>query len=103
MGKSEDLHLVASLEAISVGAQVGFHPWLIYHIISNTAWNPWWLGEFPPHSVLVKQSSIAHQITGKGNLLKKIYFIDLGAMGFGMTSHLVKLNFCLVGYDVIPY
>jgi len=31
---------------------------------------------------------------------KRIGFIGLGAMGFGMASHLLKLGFYVVAYDV---
>ncbi|KAL4626223.1 hypothetical protein ACB092_03G067800 [Castanea dentata] len=37
----EGIHLVASLEAISLGVKVGIHPWIIYNIISNAAGNSW--------------------------------------------------------------
>lgn len=37
----EGIHLIASLEAISLGAQAGIHPWIIYDIISNAAGNSW--------------------------------------------------------------
>ncbi|KAL6497173.1 hypothetical protein OROGR_029102 [Orobanche gracilis] len=33
----EGIHFVASLEAMSLGAQAGIHPWIIYDIISNAA------------------------------------------------------------------
>ncbi|KAF3773654.1 putative oxidoreductase GLYR1-like protein [Nymphaea thermarum] len=32
--------------------------------------------------------------------IKKVGFIGLGAMGFGMATHLLKSNFCVYGYDV---
>ncbi|CAL5404962.1 unnamed protein product [Camellia sinensis] len=43
----EDIHFVSSVEAISLGAQAGIHPWIIYDIISNAAGNSWilWLDE----------------------------------------------------------
>lgn len=31
---------------------------------------------------------------------KKVGFIGLGAMGFGMATYLLKSNFCVYGYDV---
>lgn len=37
----EGIHLVASLEAISLGTKAGIHPWIIYDIISNAAGNSW--------------------------------------------------------------
>lgn len=37
----EGIHLVASLEAISLGTQAGIHPWIIYDIVSNAAGNSW--------------------------------------------------------------
>ncbi|CAL5418038.1 unnamed protein product [Camellia sinensis] len=43
----EGIHFVSSVEAISLGAQAGIHPWIIYDIISNAAGNSWilWLDE----------------------------------------------------------
>ncbi|CAL5414352.1 unnamed protein product [Camellia sinensis] len=35
----EGIHFVSSVEAISLGAQAGIHPWIIYDIISNAAGN----------------------------------------------------------------
>ncbi|KAL2242940.1 UNVERIFIED_CONTAM: L-threonate dehydrogenase [Sesamum indicum] len=35
----EEIHFVASLEAMSLGAQAGIHPRIIYDIISNAAGN----------------------------------------------------------------
>ncbi|CAK9166229.1 unnamed protein product [Ilex paraguariensis] len=37
----EGIHFVASVEAISLGAQAGIHPWTLYDIISNAAGNSW--------------------------------------------------------------
>ena len=37
----EGIHLVSSLEAISLGVKVGIHPWIIYNITSNAAGNSW--------------------------------------------------------------
>lgn len=37
----EGIHLVASVEAISLGVKAGIHPWIIYDIISNAAGNSW--------------------------------------------------------------
>ncbi|KAE9467062.1 hypothetical protein C3L33_01029, partial [Rhododendron williamsianum] len=37
----EGIHFVASVEAISLGAQAGIHPWILYDIISNAAGNSW--------------------------------------------------------------
>ncbi|KAI8027585.1 L-threonate dehydrogenase [Camellia lanceoleosa] len=37
----EGIHFVSSVEAISLGAQAGIHPWIIYDIISNAAGNSW--------------------------------------------------------------
>lgn len=45
---------------------------------------------------------LACQITSKSVAVKRIGFIGLGAMGFGMATHLLKSNFCVIGYDVIP-
>uniref|UniRef100_A0A1J3G7Y2 Putative oxidoreductase YgbJ n=1 Tax=Noccaea caerulescens TaxID=107243 RepID=A0A1J3G7Y2_NOCCA len=37
----EGIHLVAAVEAISLGSQAGVHPWILYDIISNAAGNSW--------------------------------------------------------------
>lgn len=34
---------------------------------------------------------------------RRVGFIGLGAMGFGMATHLLSSNFCVVGYDVISH
>ncbi|CAL5401934.1 unnamed protein product [Camellia sinensis] len=41
----EGIHFVSSVEAISLGAQAGIHPWIIYDIISNAAGNSCGLDE----------------------------------------------------------
>uniref|UniRef100_A0A7N0V1W7 Ketose-bisphosphate aldolase class-II family protein n=1 Tax=Kalanchoe fedtschenkoi TaxID=63787 RepID=A0A7N0V1W7_KALFE len=43
---------------------------------------------------------LASEITSKANTVKRIGFIGLGAMGFGMATHLLKSNFSVIGYDV---
>ncbi|XP_058108204.1 uncharacterized protein LOC131251484 isoform X2 [Magnolia sinica] len=43
---------------------------------------------------------LAHQITTTSDSVKRIGFIGLGAMGFGMATHLLRSNFCVIGYDV---
>ncbi|KDP25980.1 hypothetical protein JCGZ_22710 [Jatropha curcas] len=170
----EGIHLVASAEAISLGAQAATHPWMVYDIISNAAGNSWvfknhvpeWLrGDAKPHSlnnlvqdlgiILAQAKSLAFplpllavshqqlilgstyatgddndvtllkawekihrvniqeaasaepyspeqvacQITSGSAVVKRIGFIGLGAMGFGMATHLLKSNFCVIGYD----
>lgn len=42
----------------------------------------------------------ADDICAASSSVKRIGFIGLGAMGFGMATHLVKANFCVLGYDV---
>lgn len=44
---------------------------------------------------------LAHQISVESDNVKRIGFIGLGAMGFGMATHLLKSNFCVTGYDVM--
>ncbi|KAK6148162.1 hypothetical protein DH2020_019074 [Rehmannia glutinosa] len=171
----EGIHFVASLEAMSLGAQAGIHPWIIYDIISNAAGNSWVFENYIPHLLRGNQSShhllsafnqnlgivlemakslifplplltVAHQqilagshgvkddvdtaflkvweklsgvqiieaanakaynplelatqLSTKSKTVKRIGFIGLGAMGFGMATHLLKSNFSVLGYDV---
>lgn len=49
---------------------------------------------------LYEPEQLARQIVAKSVVVKRIGFIGLGAMGFGMATHLLKSNFCVVGYDV---
>ncbi|KAL6576381.1 hypothetical protein OROHE_000162 [Orobanche hederae] len=171
----EGIHFVASLEAMSLGAQAGIHPWIIYDIISNAAGSSRVFRNYIPHLLRGNQSthhmlsafnkiagivldmaksqifplpllSVAHQqilagshgvkdddvdtsllkvwekLTGvkileaanaksynleelasqlstKSETVKRVGFIGLGAMGFGMTIHLRKSNFSVLGYD----
>lgn len=46
---------------------------------------------------------LAKQITAMSRTVNRIGFIGLGAMGFGMATHLLSSNFCVLGYDVISY
>ncbi|XP_038687228.1 uncharacterized protein LOC119986656 [Tripterygium wilfordii] len=169
------IHLVASVEAITLGAQARIHPWTIYNIISNAAGNSWVFknhilkllgGEAKPcslnsyvenmgiildkaksltfplpllavaHQQLILGSSYGHggdvnftlikvwekvfgvniedaanketyspeqlasQIVEKSATVSRIGFIGLGAMGFGMATHLLQSNFSVVGFDV---
>ncbi|KAI7986264.1 L-threonate dehydrogenase [Camellia lanceoleosa] len=162
-------------EAISLGAQAGIHPWIIYDIISNAAGNSWVFKNHVPQLLrdnqtkhllntfvqnlgivldmaksctfplpllavacqqLIAGSSHGHVNDGDGTLIKaweKVYgvnitnavnaetyspgelanqittesksinrigFIGLGAMGFGMATHLLRSNFCVIAYDV---
>ncbi|KAG5536078.1 hypothetical protein RHGRI_023758 [Rhododendron griersonianum] len=43
---------------------------------------------------------LGKQITAGTTPGNRIGFIGLGAMGFGMATHLLKSNFCVLGYDV---
>jgi len=52
---------------------------------------------------LYEPEQLARQIVAKSVVVKRIGFIGLGAMGFGLATHLLKSNFCVVGYDVNPY
>nr|XP_016434118.1 PREDICTED: uncharacterized protein LOC107760560 [Nicotiana tabacum] len=45
---------------------------------------------------------LASQITSQSDTVKRIGFIGLGAMGFGMATQLLKSNFCVLGFDVYP-
>lgn len=45
---------------------------------------------------------LACQITANSVAVKRIGFIGLGAMGLRMATHLLKSNFHVLGYDVIP-
>ncbi|KAJ6793144.1 Uncharacterized protein M6B38_111235 [Iris pallida] len=44
--------------------------------------------------------NLAEQLTMSSTNVKKIGFIGLGAMGFGMASSLLRSNFSVVAYDV---
>lgn len=44
---------------------------------------------------------LANEITSTSTTVNRVGFIGLGAMGFGMATHLVKSDFCVMGYDVI--
>ncbi|KAL8464350.1 hypothetical protein ACS0TY_034032 [Phlomoides rotata] len=43
---------------------------------------------------------LAIHLSTKSKIAKRIGFIGLGAMGFGMATHLLKSNFTVLGYDV---
>lgn len=44
---------------------------------------------------------LANEITSKSSTVNRVGFIGLGAMGFGMATHLIRSEFCVIGYDVI--
>ena len=44
---------------------------------------------------------LASQITSSSSPVHRIGFVGLGAMGFGMATHLLASNFSVRGYDVI--
>ncbi|KAH0877805.1 hypothetical protein HID58_065199 [Brassica napus] len=171
----EGIHLVAAVEAISLGSQAGVHPWILYDIISNAAGNSWIYKNHIPlllksdidghfldvlsqnlgivedkakslpfpvpllavarqqlilgisqmhgddtsislakiwekvlgvgileaaNKELYKPEDLAKEITTQAKHVKRIGFIGLGAMGFGMAAHLLKSNFSVRGYDV---
>ncbi|KAK9115237.1 hypothetical protein Syun_022034 [Stephania yunnanensis] len=43
---------------------------------------------------------LAKDIVASSNSVKRVGFIGLGAMGFGMATHLLKSNYIVLGYDV---
>lgn len=43
---------------------------------------------------------LARKLPTNSDTVKRIGFIGLGAMGFGMATHLLKSKFSVVGYDV---
>ncbi|XP_078159661.1 ketose-bisphosphate aldolase class-II family protein isoform X2 [Carex rostrata] len=45
-------------------------------------------------------SELAQELTATAKGVQKIGFIGLGAMGFGMASHLLKSGFSVIAYDV---
>lgn len=49
---------------------------------------------------LYNPEELAKQLSAKSKTAKRIGFIGLGAMGFGMATHLLKSNFTVLGYDV---
>ncbi|CAJ1952092.1 unnamed protein product [Sphenostylis stenocarpa] len=167
----EGIHFINAVEALSLGAKIGIHPWIIYDIISNAAGNSWAFKNYVPlllkgevnHQILntfVKELEIilnmaksltfplpilaathlqlihglsladsgddvtvwekvygvkisdaanahaynpeelASEFTTDSKSVRRIGFIGLGAMGFGMATHLLSSKFCVVGYDV---
>ncbi|TKY44805.1 oxidoreductase YgbJ [Spatholobus suberectus] len=171
----EGIHFINSVEALSLGAKIGIHPWIIYDIISNAAGNSWVFKNYVPlllkgeinyqilntfvkeleiilnmaksltfplpilaathlqliHGVslvgigddvtaLIKvwekvygvkisdaanadaynPEQLASEFTTDSKSGRRIGFIGLGAMGFGMATHLLSSKFCVVGYDV---
>ncbi|THG16486.1 hypothetical protein TEA_001667 [Camellia sinensis var. sinensis] len=65
----EGIHFVSSVEAISLGAQAGIHPWMIYDIISNAAGNSWVFKNHVPQ--LLRDNQTKHLLnTFVQNLLK---------------------------------
>ncbi|KAL9270427.1 L-threonate dehydrogenase-like protein [Drosera capensis] len=49
---------------------------------------------------LYNPEEVACQLVERSKNVKQVAFIGLGAMGFGMATHLVKSNFTVRGYDV---
>ncbi|KAL1339273.1 hypothetical protein AAHE18_U023800 [Arachis hypogaea] len=172
----EGIHFIASVEALSLGAKAGIHPWIIYDIISNAAGNSWVFKNNVPlllkgeikHQILstivkdleiildmaksltfplpllatthqqlihgisnvscgeddstslikvwekiygVKVSDaanedlyspeqLASEITSDSKSGRRVGFVGLGAMGFGMATHLVNSKFSVNGFDV---
>jgi phosphoglycerate dehydrogenase-like enzyme len=45
-------------------------------------------------------SQLADDLVTESKTAKRIGFIGLGAMGFGMASHFLKSGFSVVAYDV---
>jgi len=43
---------------------------------------------------------LASKLISRSKAVKRVGFIGLGAMGFGMATHLLKSNFTVIGYDV---
>ncbi|KAK8470446.1 hypothetical protein PHAVU_004G150100 [Phaseolus vulgaris] len=43
---------------------------------------------------------LASEFTTDSKSVRRVGFIGLGAMGFGMATHLLSSEFCVVGYDV---
>ncbi|KAG2385120.1 uncharacterized protein HKW66_Vig0122120 [Vigna angularis] len=171
----EGIHFINAVEALSLGAKIGIHPWIIYDIISNAAGNSWAFKNYLPlllkgevnlqilntfikeletilnmsksltfplpilaatHLQLIHGASLvdsgedvtvltkvwekvygvkildaanadaynpeqlASKFTTDSKSVRRIGFIGLGAMGFGMATHLLSSEFCVVGYDV---
>ncbi|CAA7401423.1 unnamed protein product [Spirodela intermedia] len=49
---------------------------------------------------LYSPSHLAEKFSAASATVGRIGFIGLGAMGFGMATHLLKSNFSVIGYDV---
>lgn len=172
----EGIHFIASVEALSLGAKAGIHPWIIYDIISNAAGNSWVFKNNVPlllkgevkHqilSTLIKEletildmaksltfplpllatthqqlihgvshvcyeddddttlikiwekvygvkisdaanadaynpEQLASEVITASKSGKRVGFVGLGAMGFGMATNLLRSNFSVFGYDV---
>ncbi|RAL50106.1 hypothetical protein DM860_007780 [Cuscuta australis] len=47
-----------------------------------------------------KPDELAGHLTANSYTVKRIGFVGLGAMGFGMATHLLRLNFSVIGFDV---
>jgi phosphoglycerate dehydrogenase-like enzyme len=48
-------------------------------------------------------SKLADQLVMASKAVKRVGFIGLGAMGFGMASHLLKSGFSVTAFDVGTY
>ncbi|RDX98803.1 ltnD, partial [Mucuna pruriens] len=146
----EGINFINSVEALSLGAKAGIHPWIIYDIISNASGNSWYeiilnmaksltfplpvlaathlqlihgvslAGRGDDVTALIKvwekvygvkiadaanadaynPEQLASEFTTDSKSGRRVGFIGLGAMGFGMATHLLSSKFCVVGYDV---
>ncbi|XP_021909439.1 uncharacterized protein LOC110823376 [Carica papaya] len=71
----EGIHLVASVEAISLGTSAGIHPWILYDIISHAAGNSW---VFKNHVPLLLRSDAKHN------------FLNAFVQNLGITLDMAK-------------
>ncbi|CAL5354582.1 unnamed protein product [Camellia sinensis] len=75
----EGIHFVSSVVAISLGAQAGIHPWIIYDIISNAAGNSCGLDEsiMPDGFLSNLKVAFQHLIAAPLMAWEKVYGVNI--------------------------
>lgn len=54
------------------------------------------------NSEMYEPDKLANQIIAGSKPVHRIGFVGLGAMGFGMATHLLASNYSVIGFDVSP-